>query len=401
MYQETTTLKKIASLKKRIRAIQGGTYAGKTIAILLILIDLAQRDTTPTITSVVGESLPFLKRGALKDFLNILKIHNYFKEENWNATDHTYTLETGSKIEFFGMERADKARGPKRERLFINEANNISYEVFDQLESRTSDIIFLDWNPVGEFWFYDQVKNRPDVDYIVVNYLDNEALKPSQRETIELKKDRPYWWKVFGLGELYYPAERIYTGWEIIDEIPKEARLERYGLDFGFSVDPTAIVAVYYWNGGFVLDEIVYQRGLLIKNIADMFMSLPRALIKADAAEPRSIEELKSYGLMVMPSRRGADAVEKRIDTVQTLKIYITSRSLNVLKEYRSYNFLKETKTGRILRKPQGWDNHAMNAIEYALEDFVPPKPIPQSPIEVILSRGGTIKKEIGGRRYE
>src|ERR1044071_6616943 len=152
MYKITTATKKINSLKKRIRAIQGGTSASKTISILLLLIDKAQRDKRPTITSVVSESFPHLKRGVMRDFLNIMQTHGYFKDSAWNRSDFIYTFETGSQIEFFSVDQASKVRGPRRDRLFINEANNVPYEAFDQLEVRTKELIYLDWNPTTEFW---------------------------------------------------------------------------------------------------------------------------------------------------------------------------------------------------------------------------------------------------------
>lgn len=153
MYKLTTATRRIAAMKARIRAIAGGTSAGKTISILQLLIDAAQRDTTPTITSVVSESMPHLRKGAMRDFLHIMEVHKYFNPERWNKTDSVYTFETGSKMEFFSCDQAGKVRGPRRDRLYINEANNIAYETFDQLEVRTKDTIWLDWNPTSEFWY--------------------------------------------------------------------------------------------------------------------------------------------------------------------------------------------------------------------------------------------------------
>lgn len=232
MFSITQATRKIAKLKKRIRAIQGGTSAGKTIGTVEVLIDLAQRDEKPTLTSIVSESFPHLKRGVMRDFLLIMQEHSYFKDSSWNKTDYTYTFETGSKIEFFSADQPSKVRGPRRDRLFINEANNIPYEAFDQLEVRTKDFIFLDWNPTNEFWWYTEVEpNRNDWEKIILTYKDNEALSQEIRQSIEQRKTRKGWWQVYGLGQLGEVEGKIYRDWQIVDEIPHEARLEVRGLD--------------------------------------------------------------------------------------------------------------------------------------------------------------------------
>lgn len=371
MYSLTTATTKVANLKKRIRAIQGGTSASKTISILLYLIHQAQSDETPTLTSVVSESFPHLKRGAMRDFLNIMEAHQYFKPSAWNKTDYTYTFETGSKIEFFSADQPSKVRGPRRERLFINECNNIPYEAFDQLEVRTKEFIYLDWNPTTEFWFYDQVlPKRDDVEHIVITYKDNEALDENIVRSIEQRKNNKAWWQVYGLGELGEVETRIYTGWQIIDEIPHEARLERYGLDFGYTNDPTAIVAIYKYNGGYILDQITYQKGLSNKYIADIFQNQPKALIVADSAEPKSIDELKSYGLDVIPAQKGQGSVLQGIGFVQQQRVSVTKSSIDLIKEYRNYVWITD-KDGRIINEPTPFDNHAMDALRYALSNDI------------------------------
>ena len=162
MFQQTKALYQILKLNKRIRAVCGGTSAGKTIGILLYLIDKAQIAKGKTI-SVVSESFPHLKRGAIREFLAIMKEHHYYKDDKWNKTDYIYTFETGSVIEFFSADQPSKVRGPRRDILFINEANNIPYETFDQLEIRTKEEVWLDWNPTYEFWFYEKIKERDEI----------------------------------------------------------------------------------------------------------------------------------------------------------------------------------------------------------------------------------------------
>ena len=185
MYIQTTATNKLLNLKKRIKGIAGGTSAGKTISIVQILIDKAQSDKKPKITSITSESMPHLKRGAMRDFLDIMKLHNYFKDDRWNKSDFIYTFETGSTIEFFSLDMPHKVRGPRRHRLFINEANNVPRETFDQLEVRTSEEVWLDWNPVQEFWWYTDILPTWKVDFEILTYKDNEGLEQSIIESIE------------------------------------------------------------------------------------------------------------------------------------------------------------------------------------------------------------------------
>ena len=370
MYTETTATRKIFSLRKRIRAVCGGTSASKTVSILIYLIDKAQSTENLSI-SVVSESFPHLKRGAIRDFMSIMVQHKYFQEKSWNATDKIYTFSTGSFIEFFSADQPDKVRGPRRNILFINECNNVPYETFDQLEIRTLDEIWLDWNPTNEFWFYDQVKHRDDVDFITLTYKDNEALDERLVRTIESRKENKNWWKVYGLGELGDVESKVYRDWQIIDDIPHEARLERYGLDFGYSQDPTAIVAVYYYNGGYIFDEIIYQKEMSNKQIADIFANVPKAMIIADSAEPKSIDDIKSYGVFVLPSMKGPGSVSRGVRHVQGQRVSVTKRSVNLIKEYRNYLW-KTAKDGRVIDVPEGGFDHCMDALRYAMESLKP-----------------------------
>ena len=366
-YVVTTATHKVLSLKKRIRAIQGGTSASKTVSILQDLIDLAQRDKTPKLTSIVSESLPHLKKGAMLDFLSIMKDQDYFKDSRWNKSDFVYTLETGSKIEFFGVDDARKVRGPRRDRGFINEANNVSLETFEQFEIRTRDLIYLDWNPVSEFWFYTDVQGkRDDIDHLILTYKDNEALGQSIIESIERRKGRKGWWQVYGEGLLGEVEGKIYRDWAIIDEIPHEAKLERYGLDYGYSNDPTAIVAIYRYNGGYILDEVGYQKGLSNKQIADILLNNDRALVIPDSAEPKSNDELRGYGITLTPAKKGPDSVNHGIQAVQDQRISITKRSINIIKEYRNYLWMTD-RDGRILNEPEHQFSHSMDAIRYGI----------------------------------
>jgi len=357
-------------LTKRIRALQGGTSASKTISALLYLIAKAQSDKEPTLTSIVSESIPHLKKGCIRDFKRIMKEHNYWNEKRWMATDFIYTFETGSQMEFFGADQHEKLRGGRRDRLFINECNNISFQAFEELEVRTKEFVILDWNPTNEFWFYTDVEGkRDDVEKIILTYRDNEALDEETKKSIEQRKGRKGWWAVYGEGQLGEVEGKIYKDWQIIDQIPHEARLERYGLDFGYSNDPTAIVAIYKYNDGYILDEKCFQKGLSNKQIADIISNLDISLVIADSAEPKSIDELKSYEINVIPANKGKDSVRQGIQFVQDQRISMTSRSINLIKEYRNYLW-KTDRDGKILNEPEHQFSHSMDAIRYGFNGY-------------------------------
>ncbi|MDO8094435.1 MAG: phage terminase large subunit [Candidatus Brocadiales bacterium] len=366
-------MQKLLNLNKKIRAIQGGTSASKTISILMYLIARAQADTTPTLTSIVSESLPHLKKGCIRDFESIMKTHRYWREARWNKTDKIYTFEKGSQIEFFGAEQSEKLRGGRRDRGFINECNNVSLEVFDEFEVRTKEFVFLDWNPTNDFWFYDDVQGkRDDVELIVLTYKDNEACPLEIVKSIEQRRNRLGWWKVYGEGQRGEVEGRIYTNWNTIDEIPHEARLERYGVDFGYHPDPCAIVALYYLNGGYILDEVTYQLDMSNREIGNTLKNLPRALVIADSAEPKSIDEIRLYGVNIQPTVKGKDSRKYGIKAVQDLRISVTRNSANLLKEYRNYLWATD-KDGKLLPGvPEEGNDHCLDAARYAINSLVP-----------------------------
>ncbi len=311
--------------------------------------------------------------GAIRDFQNIMKSNGYWRDNNWNETKHIYTFHTGSFIEFISFDKFGKAHGPRRDILFINEANNIPYVIADQLITRTRKIVWMDWNPSEEFWFYTEMQGkRDDIDFITLNYLDNEALDQITVKEIESHRDNKNWWQVYGLGQLGVIATRIYKDWKILEDIPHTARLEIRGLDFGYTNDPSALVPIYYHDGGYILDEELYQKGLSNKAIWDVNKNLinPQQLVIADSAEPKSIDELRAYGMNVLPAQKGADSVVNGIQLVQAQKISVTQRSVNVIKEYRNYLW-KQDKDGKILNVPEHEFSHSMDAIRYAMTSIL------------------------------
>lgn len=373
-FQNTTATRKIFSLKKRIRAVAGGTSASKTISILVWLIDYGQSSKEEILT-VVAESYPHLNLGAMRDFKSIMISHGYWNDRAWNESSHTYTFPNKTILEFISFDKFGKAHGPRRDVLFVNEANNIPYNIVDQLVTRTRKIVWMDWNPSEEFWFYTEILNkRDDVDFLTLTYKDNEALDEVTIREIESHKDNKQWWQVYGLGQLGEVEGRIYTGWQTIDSIPHEARLSRRGLDFGYSVDPTVIEDCYEYNGGFIFDEICYQKGLSNKSIADLLNAQNGSILTiADSAEPKSIDEIRNYGVNIVGALKGQGSVFQGIQFVQAQRISLTARSLKTIKAYRNYMNRKDRVTGRFLNEPDDtvheWSN-PMDAIRYALSSY-------------------------------
>lgn len=377
-FDPVTATYKLLKLDKRIRAAAGGTSASKTISILLILIDKAithANEDNQLLISVVSESLPHLKRGVMRDFINIMEGHGYYKDSNWNRTDFIYSFGPNVKMEFFGVDTPDKVRGPRRDILFMNEANNCPQESFEQLEVRTKDEIWLDWNPTNEFWFYTDILpyREKDLDFITLTYKDNESLSPEIVKSIEARRHNESWWKVYGLGQLGEVEGKIYKDWAIVDKIPHEARIERLGLDFGYSVDPASLVAIYYYNGGYIVDELIHRKEMSNKKIADFIMNseMPNVLVIADSAEPKSIAEMQEYGVHIIGANKGPGSVNQGIQWVQDQRMSVTKRSANVIKAYRNYMW-KTDRDGNFLDLPDHNLSDAMDAVRYGMETLRP-----------------------------
>ena len=230
----------------------------------------------------------------------------------------------------------------------------------------------IDWNPTNEFWYYTDIQGkRDDVDHLILTYRDNEALDEETKKSIEQRKGRKDWWTVYGEGQLGELEGKVYKNWQIIDEIPHEARLEKRGLDFGYSNDPTALVDIYKYNDGYIVDEICFQKGLSNKQIADIILNYEQIQTIADSAEPKSIDEIKSYGVNIHPSQKGKDSVNQGIQFVRDQKISITKRSVNIIKEYRNYLWQVD-RNGKILNVPEHQFSHSMDAIRYGFSGYKP-----------------------------
>lgn len=340
------------------------------------LIDYAQ-NTENEVLTVVGESVPHLNLGAKRDFKNIMVANRYWKEGSWTESG-VYTFEKGSIIEFISFDKFGKAHGPRRDVLFLNEANYLPYDIADQLITRTRKVVWLDWNPSSDFWFYEEVLGKQDIDFFgeggnfpPLTYKDNEALDQASIDRIEAHTN-PSWRKVYIDGKRGEIEGIIYPTWKEVDEIPMGARLERAWTDFGYTNDPTAIGELWYYNGAYYLDEVAYLKGLSNKQIADILLNRPqRALVIADSAEPKSIDEIASYGVQIMATTKGKDSVKHGIQQVQEQVIFITKRSRNIIKERRNYIWLTD-KDGRSLNEPTPIWNHHMDGIRYAITSLVP-----------------------------
>ena len=368
MFKVTTAIRKILALKKRIKIIQGGTSAGKTFGILPILIDKAARHSGLEI-SVVAETIPHLRRGALKDFLKIMRWTNRYVDANFNKSLLRYEFANGSVIEFFSADDASKLRGARRDVLYINECNNVTFESYNELAIRTKKEVYLDFNPANEFWVHTELKDEPDSDFIILTYLDNEALDKSIIDQIEKNKEKAKtseywrnWWNVYGLGLVGSLEGVVFNNWKIMDILPEDARLIGIGLDFGYSVDPTAIVEVYQYNGQRIVNEKVYRTGMLNSDIAK---ELPKhVVVYADSAEPKSIEEIRRQGITIKGVTKGKDSINYGIDVMQRQDYLVTANSTNLIKELRAYCWDTD-KTGVRLNKPAGGNDHIIDALRY------------------------------------
>ncbi len=373
MFTLTTAIRRIRRMKARKKVIQGGTSAGKTLAILAVLIDIAAKNKTEI--SVVSESIPHLRRGAIKDFAKVMQWTGRWIADRWNKTLLTYHFANGSIIEFFSADSEARLRGARRQVVYINEANNIDFESYYQLAIRTSEAIYIDFNPTHEFWAHTEVLPEQDAELVILTYNDNEALPDTIKRDIELNRTKAEtsaywanWWKVYGLGQVGTLQGAIYEDFEVVEGIDvSRAKFVALGLDWGFSNDPTALVAIYRQGDCLLIQELLYSTGLTNQDIADKLRSLgiTRAWeIVADSAEPKSIEEIYRLGFNIKPAEKGPDSVRNGIDILKRYKLQVTKDSTNLIKELRSYTWATD-KEGKNTGVPIDSFNHACDAMRY------------------------------------
>ena len=369
MFQKTTAIKKILALDKRIKAIQGGTSAGKTFGVLPILINRAIKNPLTEI-SVVAESVPHLKRGALKDFKKIMNITNRWMPDHWNATDKKYTFKDGGYIEFFSADDDAKLRGARRDVLYMNECNNMSLHAYTELAARTKGDVYLDWNPTSEFWFHDEIQGDENVDFVILTYKDNEACPQSAVEFIEKAKAKSIkskywanWYKVYGLGQVGSLQGSVFENW-ITGEFNPDWLPTIYGQDYGYSNDPTTLieVAIDKKHKKIYAKELLYKTKLTTSEIANINIRHAGAkLIVGDSAEPRLINEIRAKGCNLVAVKKGKDSIITGIKIMQDYDIVVDPESLNLIKELNNYRWLDKG------NKPCDDYNHLIDALRYVI----------------------------------
>ena len=371
MFKRTTAINKILKLKKRIKGIQGGTSAGKTFGILPVLINRAIQ--TPNLEiSIVAESIPHLKRGALKDFKKIMLLTNRWYDSYFNRTDSKFQFPNGSYIEFFSADNDAKLRGARRDILYMNECNNMTFHAYTELASRTKREVFLDWNPTNKFWFHEELQGDKDTDFIILTYEDNEACPQSAIDFIKKAKDKAIksnfwknWYNVYGLGLVGNLEGVVFENWQQIDVLPKDAKYLGSGMDFGYTNDPTTLIDCYKFNNEIIFNESVYRTGLLNNDIAKLCKKDGlRRFIFADSAEPKSIEEIKRNGVIIKGATKGKDSILYGISLLQENEFKVTKQSTNLIKELRNYTWDTD-RSGNKLNKPIDNFNHCIDAMRY------------------------------------
>jgi phage terminase large subunit len=371
LFQTLPLYNAIINSKERTCVCQGGTASGKTYSIMQVLFTLAMEESRQVVT-VVGQDIPNLKVGAYRDAKTILDSSAYLR--GWfpsvNEGERIIKCANGSLIEFKSYADAQDAKSGKRDYLFVNEANGISYEVFWQLWIRTRKRVFIDYNPTARFWAHDEVIGKPDTLLIISDHRKNYFLSDEEHQRIEGISD-PELWKVYARGLTGKIEGLVLTNWEICDTLPPEEewKMSCFGLDFGFTNDPSALEQVVLAHGELWIDEKIYSTGLTNPDIASRAKEqglTGQQQIVADCAEPKSIRELQGFGLWVTPSPKGADSIVSGLDILKRYKIHVTRHSLGILSNLRAYKWSKD-KDGNTTNKPEDKNNHGIDAIRYVV----------------------------------
>jgi phage terminase large subunit len=345
---------------------QGGTSSGKTYSILQNLF-LHAIENDRCIITVAGQDIPNLKVGPIRDAHNIVDntegLNNYILE--YNKSDRVFTFVNGSIIEFKSYDDAQDAKQGKRDYLFLNEANGVDKIIWDELYIRTKKRSYIDYNPNNEFWVHTDLIGKPNVTLIISDHRHNTFLDQKIHDKIEAIDD-PELYKVYARGLTGKLEGVIFRDYNVVSGIDPDAKLIGYGLDFGFSNDPTALVALYSHSGELIIDELIYDKGLLNVRISDLMRELGvNGRIVADSAEPKSIAELSAYGWQIEGAKKGPDSIRQSINTLKRYKLNVTQRSNNLKKELNGYKW-KQNKDGKLDNEPVDFLNHAIDALRYA-----------------------------------
>ena len=352
---------------KKIIVEQGGTRSGKTYNILLWIIFhycLQNKGKTVTITR---KTFPSTRATVMRDFIDILRAKGLYNEAQHNKSSNEYKL-FGNLVEFISLDQPQKVRGRKRNLLFINEANELFWEDWQQLIFRTDERIIMDYNPSDEFhWIYDKVITREDAAFYKTTYLDNPFLSDNIREEIErLQETDEQYWEIYGLGERGASRSTIFR-YQECNKVPNEATFLSYGMDYGYSNDPTALVGVWTLDTNIYVQEFIYQTHMTGRDISKKLdeLMVGRSMIYADSAEPRLNDELRRMGHNVRPSVKGRDSINAGIDLLKRYRINLVHTSDNLIREFRSYKW-KEDKSGKLTNIPEDANNHAIDGLRYA-----------------------------------
>jgi phage terminase large subunit len=365
--QATTVFQKNWEANNRYVINIGGSRSTKTYSILQLLIVKALESTEPLVISIVRKSLPSLRISVLRDFFDILKQLDLYNVENHNKTENTYLL-NNTLIEFFSIDDAQKRRGSKRDILFVNEANELTWEDFFQLNIRTTTQVFIDFNPSEQFWYNDKLQSRDDTTIIHSTYKDNPYLNQDQVNEIErLQFTDLQYYQIYALGEFAGGMDLVYQ-YAPIDDVPvHSAKLVALGMDYGFTNDPTTLIEVWREKNNIYLNELLYDLNLTNQDIADRLAEygVDRYVeIIADSAEPKSIEEIRRSGFNIKPAQKGPDSILNGIDILKRHRIHVTKQSVNLIKELNNYKWVVD-KNGNKLNKPVDMFNHALDAVRY------------------------------------
>lgn len=368
MFQTSVIFERNYNSVAEVVVNQGGSGAGKTYSIMQVLC-LKAIEQSNQVISVVGQDVPNLKSGALRDMQSIVAssadIQSWIK--GYNASDRIFTFHNGSIIEFKSYQDSQDAKSGKRDYFFLNEANGVSYEIYSELAMRTKKQVFIDYNPNARFWVHDKLIGKEGTELIISDHRHNPFLPDVIRKKIEaLREDDEELWKVYARGVTGKIEGLIYRNWGTIGTIPTEAQLIGMGLDFGFTNDPTACVMVYRYNGELIIDELLYHKGYTNQDIAQYFTQSginKSVSIIADSAEPKSIEELRRMGWRVEGANKGKDSILNGIDILKRFRFSVTSRSSNLIKELNAYKW--KEKDGNATNVPIDSFNHGMDALRY------------------------------------
>ena len=368
--QTTKTFMDIAD-GSRIVLLQGGTRSGKSYASIQFLIVKALEEPNQTI-SIVRKSFPSLRISALRDFKQIMRDLDIWDEDNWRASENAYTFHNGSMIEFLSTQDSERRKGTKRDWLFIDEVTELDYSDYFQLTIRTTKKVILAFNPniSANHWLFEQVQTHPECETYVSTYLDNPWLEPELVKEIELLRETsPSYWRIYGLGEIGIVDGLIFDNINVISEIPEEAELLGYGMDFGFTQDPSTLIALFKVDGGILYDEIFYLKGLLTNEIGALIKEAygihGKAQVIADSAEPRIIEEIFRMGINIKPCVKGPDSIMQGIDVMKQHKLFVTKKSANMINEFYGYTWAKD-KEEKLTNKPDPRSqDHCLDAARY------------------------------------